>query len=84
MEQSSWTLTEEDRYVAASLVGSGQTTLAKLTNANDWIEQSGRLKGRNYQIASVAVDALQRQVGVQGIARLLERLGQGSDFESAF
>ena len=84
MEQSSWTLTEEDRYVAASLVGSGQTTLAKLTNANDWIEQSGRFKGRNYQVASVAVDALQRQVGVQGIARLLEQLGQGSDFESAF
>lgn len=73
-----------DHAVAAALLASSRVSLARLSTTESWIRQSAALGSRSYSVARTATELLTKDVGRSGIVGLLERMGQGEDFATAF
>lgn len=73
-----------DHAVAAALLAGARVSLARLSTTESWIRQSAALGSRSYSVARTATDLLTKDVGRSGIVGLLERMGKGEGFATAF
>jgi len=71
-----------DEGIATMEQASG--SLARIADAGDFIRESAAARGRTYQLAAASIDALKGQIGLGGMSRILDQLGRGTDFESAY
>lgn len=75
----------QNRYGAASMAATGTLyTLAQMTDVDAWNARGGLGGAYQYYAASQAVQLLRTDVGLAGVVRLLDLMGQGQAFETAY
>jgi hypothetical protein len=70
--------------VALSILTAGRATLGDLRQQTQWAQQNAALDGQAYSVAAEAVRLLEQRVSHGGLIRILEAMGGGSTFASAY
>jgi EAL domain-containing protein (putative c-di-GMP-specific phosphodiesterase class I) len=87
------TLAERDGSVAAdarsaavalAILTAGKTTLGDLEQQTQWAQQNAALNGQAYSVAAEAVRLLEQRVSHDGVIRILQAIGGGATFASAY
>jgi len=70
--------------VALSILTAGKTTLGDLDQQTEWAQRNAALDGQAYSVAAEAVRLLEERVTHDGVIRILEAVGGGSTFATAY
>jgi hypothetical protein len=70
--------------VALSILTAGKTTLGDLDQQTQWAQRNAALDGQAYSVAAEAVRLLEERVSHDGLIRILDAVGGGTTFASAY
>jgi EAL domain-containing protein (putative c-di-GMP-specific phosphodiesterase class I) len=70
--------------VALGILSAGKTTLGDLDQQTQWAQRNAALDGEAYTVAAEAVRHLELRLTHDGLIRMLDAIGGGSTFASAY
>ena len=70
--------------VALNILTAGRTTLGDLDQQTQWAQRNAALDGQAYSVAAEAVRLLEERVSHDGLIRILDAVGGGTTFASAY